>query len=329
MANDKFVFPDEAGGQDDAQAAAAAAKAKAKPEEEFEIETVDDTPVKDQGRQPLNREVTDPDETELQEYSEKVQARIKELTHARHDERRSKEAVSREKAELERVARALLEENKKLRGFVDTGSEQFIKQAQTLAGNEVEKAKKALKEAQDVFDSDAIVAAQDALMEAKIQAEAAKNFRPTTLQAEKTDVQTHQQASADEEPDERTLRWQQENQWFGADGKDEYTSFALGLHKKLMASGVSPNSEKYYEQIDARLKKVFPELYQQQGAGAEREQPQGQSSKKPASVVAPATRSSGTKKIQLTATQVALANRLNIPLQQYAAQVAKLENQNG
>lgn len=321
MANEEFQFPDEI----EAPKGAAAAKKPDTAEEEFQIETVDDTPVKDQGRWPLEKPVEEPTDDELATYSDKVQARIKELTHARHDERRSKEAVAREKAELERFSRSLLEENQKLRGFVDTGSKQYIEQAQTLAESKVEKAKKALKEAQDAFDSDAIVAAQDALMDAKMEANTAKNFRPTSLQAEKKEVQTQQQPSAADEPDERTLRWQQENQWFGESGKEEYTSFALGLHKKLVDSGMSPNSEKYFEQINARMQKAFPELF----GDATREQPQGQPARKPASVVAPATRSSGTKKIQLTATQVALANKLNIPLQQYAAQVAKLENANG
>lgn len=318
MANEDFKFPDE---MDDPKPGASA---REKPEE-FEIETIDDTPVKDQGRKPLEKPVDEPSEDELSSYSDKVQARIKELTHARHDERRSKEAIAREKEELERFSRSLVEENKKLRSFVDTGSKQYIEQAQTLAETKVEKAKKALKEAQDAFDSDAIVAAQDQLMEAKIEANTAKNFRPTTLQAQETEVQTRQQPPAVDEPDERTLRWQQENQWFGESGKEEYTSFALGLHKKLVDAGVSPNSDKYFEQINARMTKAFPELF---GEDPPEKQPAA-IARKPASVVAPATRSSGTKKIQLTATQVALANKLNIPLQQYAAQVAKLENANG
>ena len=318
MANEAFEFPDEK----PAPVKGAAASEK---QEEFEIETVDDTPVKDQGRKPLEKPVEEPSDDELSSYSDKVQARIKELTHARHDERRHKEAIAREKEELERFSKSLIDENKKLRSFVDTGSQQFIQQAQTLAETKVEKAKKALKEAQDAFDSDAIVAAQDQLMEAKIEAREAKNFRPTTLQQQETEVQTTKQPPAVDEPDEKTLRWQQENQWFGESGKEEYTSFALGLHKKLVESGVSPNSDKYFEQINARMSKAFPELFE----GANKEEVPVAPARKPASVVASATRSSGTKKIQLTATQVALANKLNIPLQQYAAQVAKLENANG
>ena len=82
---------------------------------EVEIEVVDDTPEKDRGRKPLDKEVEDPTDEEIETYSDKVQRRIKDLTHARHDERRAKEALQREKQELERFAQQMLEENKKLK----------------------------------------------------------------------------------------------------------------------------------------------------------------------------------------------------------------------
>lgn len=318
---EEFVFPDEKGEDE------AAAGKKAAPADDLEIEVVDDTPEKDKGRPALDREVVEPNEDELQQYSEKVQARIKELTHARHDERRSKEAIAREKQELERLATALREENEKLRVYVDTGSKQYIEQAQTIADKDVEEARAKLRAAQESFDSEAIATAQEALMDAKMKAQEAKKFRPTALQAEKPVVQPRQQPAAAAQPDERTLRWQQENQWFGADGKEDYSAYALGLHQKLVNSGVDPKSDAYFEQLNKRLRQVFPELYTEQGE--QTESAPSQPSKKPAAVVAPATRSSGVKKVQLTKTQVALANKLNIPLQQYAAHVAQLEKQNG
>jgi len=316
---EEFVFPDE-------QKIDEAAAGKKAPEADLEIEIVDDTPEADRGRPALAKEVVEPDEAELQQYSDKVQARIKELTHARHDERRSKEAVEREKAELERLAAALTEENQKLRGYVDTGSKQYIEQAQTLADKEVEDARVKLRAASESFDSDEIAKAQEALMDAKLKAQEAKKFRPTALQEEKPVVQTRQQPAAAGQPDERTLRWQQENQWFGAAGKEDYSAYALGLHQKMLKEGVDPRSDAYFERLNKRLRQVFPELYEDPDAAPPAP---SQTSKKPAAVVAPATRSAGAKKIQLTKTQVALAAKLNIPLQQYAAQVAQLEKQNG
>jgi hypothetical protein len=311
---DDFKFPDEIEEK----------KVEITTDDDFEVEIVDDTPDKDRGRKPLEKEVEDPTDEEIESYSSNVQKRIKDLTHARHDERRVKEATMREKQELERLTQQLLEENKKLRQNVNTGTEHFVAQAKTLAESELEKARREYKVAQESFDSDAILAAQEALLDAKMKMEAAKNFRPTPLQVDEDEVQTTHREPQRVQPDEKTLRWQAKNQWFGADGFEEVTSFALGLHQKLVNSGTDPRSNEYFEQIDARVKSKFPEVF------GEADKPShGESSRKPTSVVAPATRSSGAKKVQLTNTQIALAKKFGLTPQQYAAQVAKLENQNG
>jgi hypothetical protein len=308
---DEYKFPDEI----------EETKVEVTTDDDIEVEIVDDTPEKDRGRKPLDREVEDPTEEEIESYSSNVQKRIKDLTHARHDERRVKEATMREKLELERLTQQLIEENKKLRQNVNTGTEQYAAQAKTLAETELDKARRDYKAAQESFDSDAILAAQEALLDAKMKMEAAKNFRPTTLQVDEDDVQTSHREPQRVQPDEKTLRWQAKNQWFGADGFEEVTSFALGLHQKLVNSGTDPRSNEYFEQIDARVKSKFPEVF-----GVE-DKPSAESPRKPASVVAPATRSSGAKKVQLTNTQLALAKKFGLTPQQYAAQVAKLENQ--
>jgi hypothetical protein len=290
-------------------------------DDDIEVEIVDDTPEKDRGRKPLEKEVEDPTDEEIESYSSNVQKRIKDLTHARHDERRVKEATMREKQELERLTQQLIEENKSLRRNVNTGTEHYVAQAKTLAETEMDKARREYKVAQESFDSDAILAAQEALLDAKMKLEAAKNFRPTPLQVEQDEVQTTHREPQRVQPDEKTLRWQAKNQWFGANGFEEVTSYALGLHQKLVNSGTDPRSNEYFEHIDARVKSKFPEVF-----GSE-DRSQTESPRKPASVVAPATRSSGAKKVQLTTTQLALAKKFGLTPQQYAAQVAKLENQ--
>jgi hypothetical protein len=127
---------------------------------------------------------------------------------------------------------------------------------------------------------------------------------------------------------EKALRWQAKNQWYGQPGFEEYTSYALGLHHKLVNSGVDPRTDQYFEQINARMHKTFPELFG--GNGDNDHSRNGQeSSKRPSTVVAPASRSSGTKKIQLTPRQIALAKKYGLTPQQYAAEVAKLEVSNG
>ena len=317
---EQYKFPDE---QDDEKASKV--NVSVEDDGDVEVEVIDDTPVQDRGRRPLDREVEDPTDDEIETYSDKVKGRIKELTHARHDERRAKESTMREKQELERLTQQLIDENKKLKQYVSTGSEQYGTMAKTAAEAELEKARRQYKDAQEAFDTDAIIAAQEALTDAKWKLEQAKSFRPPPLQTEEYEVQTRQSAPEQAQPDEKTLRWQARNQWFGANGFEEVTSFALGLHQKLVNNGVDPRTDEYFEQINARVKSKFPEVF----GGAEDKPRSGDSPRRPAAVAAPATRSSGAKKVQLTQTQVALAKKFGLTPQQYAAQVAKLESQNG
>ena len=135
---DEFKFPDEI--EDENKNVEIEIEAN-----EVEIEVVDDTPEKDRGRKPLDKEVEDPTDEEIEGYSDKVQRRIKDLTHARHDERRAKEALMREKQELERFAQHVLEENKKLKTTVHQGSEQFATMAQAAAETKLEKARREYK----------------------------------------------------------------------------------------------------------------------------------------------------------------------------------------
>jgi hypothetical protein len=295
-------------------------------EGDVEIEIVDDTPPNDRFSPKLDKEVEDPTEEEIDSYGKKVQDRIKELTHARHDERRAKEALLREKQELERIAQHMSEENKKLKQYVSTGTEQYGVMAKTAAEAELDKARREYKAAQEAFDTDAILAAQESLFEAKLKLQNAQNFRPPALQNENYEVQPRQQASEPVRADEKTLRWQAKNQWFGSDGFEEVTSFALGLHQKLVNGGVDPRSDDYFEQIDARVKSKFPEVF---GGAEDRPRSVDTSSRKPAAVVAPATRSTGTRKIQLTPTQAALIKKYNLDPKKYVAEVLKLENSNG
>lgn len=312
MAMEEYKFPDEV--DDD--------KKVTSKTDDFEIEVIDDTPVQDRGRKPLEKEVTDPTDDEIDNYSEGVKKRIKELTHARHDERRVKEATLREKQELERLTQQLLSENKQLKQYVNEGSQQYATTVKSAAEGKMEMARRNYKAAQEAFDTDAIIAAQEAMTEAKMQLENAKNFRPSTLQIDETPVQSQQTAPQQVQPDEKTLRWQAKNQWFGSQGFEDITSYALGLHQKLVNSGVSPQSDEYYSAIDTRIKKIFPEVFGEEVRQSAAETP----TRKSASVVAPATRSSGTKKVQLTQTQVALAKKFGLTNQQYAEQLAKLEN---
>ena len=322
MATGEFKFPDElddkGGGEQDIEISVAG--------DDVEIEIVDDTPERDKGRKPLDREVSDPTDDELDTYTEGVKKRLKELTHARHDERRAKEALAREKAELERLATAIVEENKRLKATLNTGAQQYNQMVASAAEAKLDKARRELKAAQEAFDTDAIIAAQEALAEATWEVKSAKNIRVAPLQQEETPVQTQQPQPQRAQADEKTLRWQAKNQWFGSPGFEEITSFALGLHQKLVSNGVDPRSDEYFEQIDARVKSTFPETF---GVADEKPRSSGTPAKKPASVVAPASRSTGKRKVELTPSQAALVKKFNLDPQKYAQEILKLEAQNG
>jgi hypothetical protein len=277
---------------------------------EVEIEIVDDTPPKDRGRKPSDPP-EDPTDEELEGYSEKVRKRMSHLTKGYHDERRAKETAFREKEEAIRYAQQILEENKNLKGTVGKNQEVLLEQAKRATAGEVEQAKAKYKLAYESGDSDAVVAAQDDLTAAKIKADRINNFRLPTVQAPETEVQRQQTAP---QVDEKAVNWQQRNSWFGSD--DEMTSFALGLHQKLVKQGLDPRSDEYYEKINSRMRKVFPDEFDTDEE-VEVEKPRQRSN-----VVAPATRSTAPKKIVLTPTSVALAKRLGVPLEEYAKQVA-------
>lgn len=285
-------------------------------EGEVDVEVVDDTPPEDKGRTPIANvdEVTD---EELESYSNNVKKRISELSHAKHDERRAKEAAMRQAQELERVAKQMIEENKRLKEYVSNGEQVYAGTLLESAQSKVEAAKRAYKEAVESYDPDQIVEAQTALNEAQWNLAEAKKFKPTPLQA--PEEQVYIQPTQQESPrlDDKTVRWQAKNQWFGVD--DEMTAVALAAHKKLVANGVDPRADEYFEHIDARMRELYPTYF-----GDTRKE-----TRKPANVVAPSSRSTKAKKIVLTSTQVALAKRLGVPLDVYAKQIAKEEAQNG
>ena len=295
-------------------------EAKSEPDE-LDIEVVDDTPKADRNRKP-SEPPTDVTDDELEGYSEKVRNRIKHFSKGYHDERRAKEAAQRERQELEALAQRLVEENKTLKGDVGTTREALLDQAKRVVDSELNGAKIAYKDAYESGDADRLLEAQEHLTTAKLKADKLDNFKLPSLQEEETEVQ-EPQPTPQRVRDLKAEAWVEENSsWFHVD--DEMTAYAMGLHQKLVKSGVDPRTDEYYETIDSRMRKVFPEEFDDVV-----EQPEPQESRKQsANVVAPATRSTAPNKVKLTKTQVALANRLGVPLEEYARQVA-LEMRNG
>jgi len=281
-----------------------------------EIEVVDDTPPEDRNRKPMEEPPKDVTEEELAKYDESVRKRIQHFTKGYHEERRAKEAAEREKEEALRIAQAVTEENKKLKGSLSQGQSALLEQAKKVVANELIQAKRKYKEAYESGDSDALVEAQDELTSVKMKAERVNNFKPTPLQEDEPDVQTKQVQSAPAQVDPKLRNWQDQNQWFGSNKRA--TAYALGLHEDLIGEGIQAGSDAYYKRIDTDMRERFPDLFESEKQG------DAVSSPKPKSnVVAPATRSTAPRKVVLTQTQVNIAKRLGVPLELYARKVAE------
>ena len=280
------------------------------------IEVVDDTPAVDRGRTPAVAPPSDVTDEELTRYSDKkVQERISKLGKGYHEERRAKEAASRERDEAVRVAQAVVAENQRLQGSLANNQNALLDQAKRVVQSEIDEAKREMKAAQEAFDTDAIVEAQDKLTTAKIKADRVNNFRPPTVQPPRTVVQTAQQAPQPVQLDAKTQDWQDNNQWFGQNRK--MTAYALSLHEDLVETGIQVASDAYYERINEDIRNRFPEAFAGESAGAT-------PSQRNRSNVAPASRSTASRKVVLTQTQVNLAKRLGLPLDVYARSVAEL-----
>lgn len=312
-----FVFPDEKEEAENKVNKQAEPEVKAEAEIEVapEVEVVDDTPEPDRGRKPMVEPPKEFNDDELEKYEASVQQRIKHFTKGYHEERRAKEAALREREEALKLAQTIIEENKKLKGSLGQNQAVMVDSFKKLAATELDKAKAKYKEAYESGDSDAIADAQAALTSAAIKAERVANLKAPALQPEENEVKIPEPAAQPRiEPDYRAQEWQSKNRWFGQD--EEMTSFALGLHTKLVNSGVDPKSDEYYERLDGRLRQVFPDMF-------ESEKPVDAPPPRPKSNVAPATRSTAPKKIVLTQTQVNIAKRLGVPLELYARKVAE------
>ena len=306
---DKYQFPDEQDQNSDANNDGTF-------EVEVEVEVVDDTPEEDRGRQPMPKEIADDlDRDELEDYDEGVKQKLKQLKKVWHDERRAKEQLAREQEEALSVAKRLYEENLKLRSAYVTGEKEYITTAQTNAQMEMEAARRAYKEAYESGDTDGVIAAQEQLNLAQLKVMRAANLKETPLQEPEDVVQQRREERPVQpqavQPDRKAQAWQERNKWFGQD--EEMTAAALGLHQKLVNSGVEVGSDEYYSTLDKTMRTRFSEYF-------------GEPKAKPRTVVAPATRSTSSNKIRLTQSQVQIAKKFGLTPEAYAKELLKLEN---
>ena len=291
--------------------------------EEPEVEVIDDTPEEDRNRGKMPQEIVDELENdELDEYSEKVKIRLKQMKRVWHDERREKERVFREQQEAVAAAQRLLDENKRLRQTLSQGEGTLVATAKQAAELEAAQAKREYKEAYESGDSDRLVEAQDKLTNANYRLQQINNYRPT-LQDEDFGVEIPQPQIQAPQIDPKTRAWQERNSWWGTD--EEMTASALGLHQKLERERGPQyvGSDEYWSVIDTTMRRRFPEYFGEEEPPDRG--PRTRSESRSAQVVAPASRSTSSKKVRLTASQVSIAKRLGITPEQYARELVKTE----
>jgi len=286
---------------------------------EVEIEVVDDTPEEDRGRAPLKAEAESDHEDEIENYSEKVKKRINQLNHRIHDERRAKEALARQNEEALRLAQTVYQENERLKQTLSWGQQEYTREAEAKIDYAQKLAEDKYRRAYETGDTDGVLEAQRelnqaAIQKAQLQQQVAAAVQQNSLQREEVPVYSAPEQQYREQPvqqprDHRAEDWASRNPWFGKD--EEMTSFAYGLHQKLVNNGYDPTSDEYYQKIDSRIREVFPQNFKQS---------------RKSSTVAPASRSTGSRKVTLTASQVAIAKRLGVPLEAYAKYAAKEMN---
>jgi hypothetical protein len=300
---------------------------KTKQEELFEVEEEDDTPPEDRNKEPLPDDMVETLENDtLEDYSERVKQRMSQLKKVWHDERRAKEQASREKEEAISYAQKVFQQNKKLQSTLSAGEEDYLKTLIGSAEKELDLAKRDYREAYESGDTDKIIDAQALMNSAQYKLSQASNLKPQykTSQTPENSVQSSQEVTRPRapQPDAKAQAWQAKNQWFGKD--EEMTSLALGVHERLVRSGIQPTSDEYYLRIDETMQKRFPENF-----GEISLEPEKPSQRKPSNVVAPASRSTAPRKVRLSKTQVAFAKKLKLTPEQYAREMIKLENANG
>jgi hypothetical protein len=241
-----------------------------------------------------------------------------------NDERRAKEAALRENEEAIRVANTIINENKALKGRLSNGEKVYVSTAKEKLASDLDQERRAYKEAYDSGDADRLVEAQERLTDVKFKSQEMDRYIPqydeNTLQSSEVEVQIPQEQNQPIRLDSKTQAWLDKNKWYGTD--DDMSFLAMGIHKRLERDGVPTGSDHYWNSIDTEMRKRFPEKF-----GEVEAKPSATTRK--STVVAPATRSTSSKKITLNTRQMELAKKFKITPEQYYNELVKTESQNG
>jgi len=257
-------------------------------------------------------EEKDSEPSDLEDYSEKVQKRIKRLTF------QIKEAERRERAAVD-YAKGLKNKYETAQNKYEETDTNYLKEYNARIDAEREKAKNALKQAYETQDTDAILEAQDTLTKLSVEKEkVSMTLQDKESRKKEVESQSAQEVAQPDAPQPRisprAQQWAEDNEWFGSDRV--LTSAAMGIHEDLLQEGIDAESDEYYNQINKRMKEYFPQKFAQDTTEVK------QATREPVQNVASVSRRSGGRKsVKLTKSQVVIAKKLGVPLEEYAKYV--------
>lgn len=292
-------------------------------EGDLQVEVVDDTPPEDKNKPRRAGEPDIPNDDEVSQYSEKVKKRISKLKYEFHEERRRAEELERQQSALTEFAKRAHAENQQLKKALQSGQTIIADQMQTRVESEFENAKRRLRDAVELGDIDKQVDAQRDIARLTVEADKVKSFRPVEIQETEFEPDTrYEQQTPPPKPDAKTMAWAKKNTWFGRDR--EMTDFARHIHDRLVVfDRVAPTTDEYWEKLDGEMRKRYPHIAEDADEEDSKAPQQKQSV-----VVAPVKRNSTPpRKVQLSASEVTIAKRLGLTIEQYAAE--KLRSMNG
>ena len=291
-------------------------------ETDLQVEVIDDTPPEDKNRP---RRTGNPDlgeEDEVAQYSDKVKKRISKLKYEFHEERRRAEELERQQSALADFAKRTIDENKNLKRALQSGQTIIADQMQVRVESEFENAKRRFKDAVEIGDIDKQIDAQKDIARLTVEADKVRSFRPVEIEEIAEPEPRYEQQTPPPKPDAKTQAWAKKNAWFGRDR--EMTDFARHIHDRLVVfDRVAPTTDEYWDRLDGEMRKRYPHI-----AGEAEEEDTRAPQPKQSVVVAPVKRNSTPpRKVQLSASEVAIAKRLGLTIEQYAAE--KLRSMNG
>tara|TARA_Y100001937_G_scaffold49705_1_gene69245 strand:+ start:443 stop:1330 length:888 start_codon:yes stop_codon:yes gene_type:complete len=260
-------------------------------------------------------QTNDQDDDELDQYSENVQKRIKKLTAAR---RKAEEEAAAAVQYIQRVQ----SENEDIKQRLKTIDKGYVSEYEGRITSQEAQAKRALAEAHEAGDYEKVADAQSAIAQIAIEKERLRLQKARSQQNEQQlsaqpQAQPQPQPQPQQERDPKLEAWLSKNTWFGKD--NIMTGAARALHETLVAEeGFDPRTDEYYAEIDKRMRMEMPNKFQGDKKNVQSVTPAGSGTR--------SLKSGRKKSVELNPGQVALAQKLNIPLEKYAAEVAKLEN---